>query len=86
MSESVLTHPMLARKELVCPGGERGWSESSYMGGGMAAFEPLPGRPSSSYGYADEPCESGQENLNDARGHHFSLEGPHRLHTSEPDV
>lgn len=42
------THPMLARKELVGPGGERGRSESSYMGGGMAAFEALGGRPSSS--------------------------------------
>lgn len=49
------THPMLARKELVGPGGERGRSKSSYIGGGMAAFEPLAGRPSSSWGYETEP-------------------------------
>ena len=42
------THPMLAKKELVGPGGERGRSESSYIGGGIAAFDPLAGRPSSS--------------------------------------
>lgn len=48
------TDPMLARNELVGPGGERGRSESSYMGGGMAALAPLPGRPSSSYG--DKPA------------------------------
>lgn len=42
------THPMFARKELVGPGGERGRSESSNIGGGMAAFGPLAGRASSS--------------------------------------
>ncbi|TNN36099.1 hypothetical protein EYF80_053727 [Liparis tanakae] len=37
-----------AAKELVGTGGERGRSESSYIGGGMAAFEALGGRTSSS--------------------------------------
>lgn len=41
---------MLARNELVGPGGDRGRSESSYIGGGMAAFGPLVGQASSSYG------------------------------------
>lgn len=40
---------MLARKELLGMGGERGLSESSYIGGGMAAFDPRGGRPSSSW-------------------------------------
>lgn len=53
---------MLARKELVGPGGERGRSESSYMGGGMAAFEPLEGRPSSSYEYGEEPEDTEKHN------------------------
>ncbi len=40
---------MLARNELVGPGGDRGLSESSKMGGGIAAFDLC--RPSSSYEY-----------------------------------
>lgn len=46
---------MFARKELVGPGGERGRSESSYIGGGMATLGPLEGRPSSSYEKEEEP-------------------------------
>lgn len=38
---------MLARNEFVGPGGDRGLSESSKMGGGIAAFDLC--RPSSSY-------------------------------------
>nr|XP_057933966.1 interleukin-15 receptor subunit alpha [Doryrhamphus excisus] len=64
--EAILLHDFVrdgtsagrARKELVGPGGERGPSESSYIGGGMAALEPLTGRPSSSYEYEDGPCSS----------------------------
>ncbi len=40
---------MLARNELVGPGGDRGLSDSSKMGGGIAAFDLC--RPSSSYEY-----------------------------------
>lgn len=46
---------MFAKKELVGMGGERGLSESSYIGGGMAAFEPRGGRPSSSWENEEEP-------------------------------
>lgn len=55
------THPILARKELVGPGGERGRSESSYMGGGMAALGPLVGRASSSLN-PDEPKKQNYSN------------------------
>lgn len=41
------SHPMLARNVLVGPGGDRGLSESSNTGGGIAAFDRW--RPSSSY-------------------------------------
>lgn len=57
---------MLARKELVGPGGERGRSESSYIGGGMATLGPLEDRPSSSYEKEEEP-EHGEMG-------HFSLQ------------
>lgn len=42
------TYPILARNELVGPGGERGRSGSSNIGGGMAAFAPLDEGASSS--------------------------------------
>ncbi|KAJ8352971.1 hypothetical protein AAFF_G00125700 [Aldrovandia affinis] len=32
-------HPILARKELAGPGGDLGRYESSYVGGGTAAFD-----------------------------------------------
>lgn len=43
---------MLAMKELVGPGGERGRSDSSNMGGGIAALDPRELRISSSYANA----------------------------------
>lgn len=44
-------YPMLARKELLGPVGERGLSGSSYTGGGIAALEDgARGLDSSSYG------------------------------------
>lgn len=49
-SHSVI-YPMLARKELLGPVGERGLSGSSYTGGGIAALEEgARGLDSSSYG------------------------------------
>lgn len=46
-----LIYPMLARKELLGPVGERGLSGSSYTGGGIAALEEgARGLDSSSYG------------------------------------
>lgn len=46
-----ILYPMLARKELLGPVGERGRSGSSYAGGGIAALEDgARGLDSSSYG------------------------------------